>query len=288
MSHLVFVYGSLRRGEKYHHILSRARCVAEQAWTQGRLYDTGNGYPAMTVRDSSDYVYGELYRVDDQTLARIDELEGYTDGGRDNLYDRKTTTVLTDTGENEAVVYTAADRDLLKTPVPYGDWKYALMKQADEFLYFAYGSCMDDDRFRQQDVVHLFQDVEGRGVLHNYVLRFTHRSSSDGLGRADIVEEKGGMVEGKVYRISHDALRYLEWREGVSAGAYRPSFVNIRINGEKQLQNVFTFVVKDKQEEMAPPREYAEEIVRGASTVCSSRYVWKLKRELKERFGMDV
>ncbi len=290
MKKLVFVYGTLRKGEYYSHYLKGNKCVSEQAWVRGRLYDTGYHYPAMVLVDeegSSEFVYGELYEVDRKTLARLDELEGYRDGGTDNDYDRITTEVWTDRGKVEALVY-VADRgraDFLKSVIEGGDWKYEQMKKKPDYLYFAYGSCMDDERMKQKNVDQLFQDVVGKGILRNYSLRFTY-AASDGMGRADIVEEEGGYVEGKVYRISHEALKYLEWREGLKVNAYRPSFVNVELNGKRQ--NVFTVVVKNKQEEIAPPLVYATEIVRGAATVCSETYVEQVRRRLKVRFGVEV
>lgn len=291
MKKLVFVYGTLRKEEYYSHYLKGSRCVAEQARVRGRLYDTGNHYPAMVLvddADSSEFVYGELYEVDRKTLARLDELEGYRDGGTENDYDRITTEVWTDRGKVDALVY-VADRsraDFIKSVIESGDWKYEQMKKHREYLYFAYGSCMDNERMKQHNVDHLFQDVVGKGILRNYSLRFTYPAPSDGLGRADIVEEEGGYVEGKVYRISHEALKYLEWREGLKVNAYRPSFVDLELNGKRQ--NVFTVVVKHKQEEIAPPLEYAREIVRGAATVCSETYVEQVRRRLKVRFGVEV
>ncbi|WP_331713711.1 gamma-glutamylcyclotransferase family protein [Lentibacillus sp. JNUCC-1] len=92
-----------------------------------------------------------------------------------------------------------------------GDWKVHHLIKQPSFLYFAYGSCMDDARFKAQQADQFFTDVLGQGVLKGYTLRFT-RKQHDG-GRADIVEE-GGVVEGKVYRVTPEVLPYLYKREG--------------------------------------------------------------------------
>ncbi|WP_096200037.1 gamma-glutamylcyclotransferase family protein [Bacillus sp. FJAT-45350] len=60
----VFVYGTLRQQEANHRLLKEARCISRQCWTNGILYDTGNGYAAM-LPSPSQKVYGELYEVTD-------------------------------------------------------------------------------------------------------------------------------------------------------------------------------------------------------------------------------
>ena len=67
----VFVYGTLRKGEVNARLLKNAACKAEQCWTNGSLFDTDYGYPAMTQSPSS-RVYGELYSVTAEELERLD------------------------------------------------------------------------------------------------------------------------------------------------------------------------------------------------------------------------
>lgn len=295
--HVVFVYGTLRRHEANAHLLEKAEIVAEQAWVFGTLYDTGNGYPALVLKmpasDTGTKVYGELYRVTAQQLAALDELEGYREGRADNLYERVVATVHTDTGDYDAFLYVfPARRAEGLLPIRWGDWKcHRLLPDpslggswteddedgAPTWHYFAYGSCMDSERFETDGVAHWFQDVVGRGVLKGYELTFTHRSLSDGQGRADILET-GGVVEGKVYRIGRAALEYLYRREGVGGQVYRPTFVDVKVEGQ-MLQDVLTFVVVNKTEETPPPDEYAEELVRGAQTVVSPGYYqWLMEK----------
>ncbi len=72
---ILFVYGSLIQGESNHGLLSRARFIGE-ATTVKRytLYDLGS-FPAM-ARMGTGAVRGELYDVDNSTLASVDRLEG--------------------------------------------------------------------------------------------------------------------------------------------------------------------------------------------------------------------
>jgi cation transport regulator ChaC len=151
--------------------------------------------------------------------------------------------------------------------------KYHAFESEPELLYFAYGSCMDNDRFIKQGVDHLFQNVVGRGVLDGYSLSFP-KIREDG-GRADIVEGEG-TVEGKVYKIDQEALEYLFNREGVYTDLYRPIFVDITLNG-KRTKDVLTFTVIDKKENAAPPEVYATEILRGGKGTLSEEYLTKIK-----------
>ena len=236
--------------------------------------------PAAVKQSKSNRVYGELYSVTDSELARLDQLEGYREGGKNNLYERIQQTVYTDKGQFTAYMYVANQENLLKKKLPNDDWKEhnLLSDTGDSVLYFAYGSCMDHNRFIQDGVAQYFQNMIGVGVLPNYTLRFTRKSSYDGMGRADIVEE-GGCVEGKVYEIPVKALKeYLYAREGAPK-AYRATFVTIELNGKKV--QVLTFVVTNKKTEKAPPHWYEEEIIRGANGVLTADYLTKIQNHIK-------
>jgi gamma-glutamylcyclotransferase (GGCT)/AIG2-like uncharacterized protein YtfP/cation transport regulator ChaC len=288
---LVFVYGTLRMYEENDVLLKKSKLISRQCWTKGVLADTGLGYPAIIkeYEGESDesitdpYVYGELYKVSPDVLEKLDELEGYYDSGGNNLYDRIIQTVYSDIGTFKAYVYIWADQNVKEFPlIPLGDWKYKHLNQKEQILYFAYGSCMDAYRFKLCKVDDLFQDVIGRGLLLGYSFRFT-RKAHDG-GRADIVECKNslvGKVEGKVYRICHDALDYLHVREGVVNGIYRPTFVDLVVDNEIK-RDVLTFVVIDKQEETKPPQWYVEELLRGAKECGSDSYYKWLERYVND------
>ncbi|PTX60276.1 gamma-glutamylcyclotransferase (GGCT)/AIG2-like uncharacterized protein YtfP [Melghirimyces profundicolus] len=282
----VFVYGSLRRGEKYHSLMARVRPEAMQAWTEGELFDTGRGYPGLAKGRRR--VYGEVYRVNSRALARIDRLEGHREEASDipGEFRRIRRRVLTDRGPVEAYVYLFnGPRKGHMENVPYGDWKARHLDRRTEWLYFAYGSCMDDERIRSQGVGEEFLDVVGRGVLRGHAMRYT-LPYSDG-GRADVVEHPGSTVEGKVYRIGRKGLNYLFWREGVDSGVYRPAWVPVVIRGIT-VENVLTFIVIEKGKETPPPEHYAREILRGSEGTVSEVYHRRLRRYLKEKFKMTV
>lgn len=72
----VFVYGSLRRGERNHFFLDgQTRLGACQTDAAYALFDTGP-YPAA-VAGSSTALSGEVYAVDAACFAQLDVLEDY-------------------------------------------------------------------------------------------------------------------------------------------------------------------------------------------------------------------
>ncbi|MCD8510057.1 MAG: gamma-glutamylcyclotransferase [Bacillus sp. (in: Bacteria)] len=283
----VFVYGTLRQHESNSHLLQEAKCFAKQAWTKGRLYDTGFGFPAVANTHTSKRVYGEVYDVTAHQLERLDQLEGYNGSEASNHYERIVQTVHTDFGSVEAYVYVYLPHQVadLET-ISFGDWKCHRFFQEEKLYYFAYGSCMDDERFQLAGVKNKFTNVVGCGIADNYTLAYT-RQAADG-GRADMVEaNRGTTVEGKVYEIDQEALTYLFRREGVNANIYRPAFIEITIDGHLH-KNALTFLVIDKEEEVAPPVHYAAEILRGAAGFVSDHYYHKLQVDLLTKFKMKM
>ena len=77
--HLVFVYGSLRRGSANAMSLRfpDAKFIAD-ARVSGSLYDLG-AYPGLLLNESNSSVVGEVYEVDDELLRKLDEFEASSD-----------------------------------------------------------------------------------------------------------------------------------------------------------------------------------------------------------------
>ncbi|MBW4082054.1 gamma-glutamylcyclotransferase [Paenibacillus sp. S150] len=277
---LVFVYGTLRQGEQYHHLLGGSGLFSAQAQVKGRLEDTGLGYPVLIEGEGR--VAGELYEITEAVLKRLDELEDYygPDDER-NEYERIRAEASTDNGKVESwlYVYRHARRH---NAIPEGDWKLYRLKQAENLLYFAYGSCMDLQRIEQAGREGCFSGEEGRGVLEGFGVAFT-LPLADG-GRADLVE-RAGRAEGKLYRITRECLEnYLYAREGVEEGLYRPAVVRVQ-RGNGASEDAVVFVVADKKAETAPPAHYMQEILRGARPVVSAGYYAALEKRFRMEFG---
>jgi gamma-glutamylaminecyclotransferase len=112
MTH-IFVYGTLKRGCKNHHHLA-GHYVGEARTAAGyRLHALGD-YPGMVV-DVTDTigVTGEVWSVDDATLAHLDDFEGVDEG----LYRRERVTLLAPFASAEVHTYlyvrSIADRPAL-------------------------------------------------------------------------------------------------------------------------------------------------------------------------------
>ena len=122
MDYLLFVYGTLRKGEKNHYLIRKAECIEQNVYIYGSMYDTGAGYPAIRL-DASQKVCGELYRIDDEMLRIVDRLEGYRPERNENLYERIHIQVFGEDREYEALVYVAGTSlNGLTDCIQSGDW----------------------------------------------------------------------------------------------------------------------------------------------------------------------
>ena len=88
----VFVYGTLRKGYNNHYLLKTSRYLCDTT-TKGYKKDMG-GIPAVDIRQEG-IVEGEVYEIDDETLKKLDLLEGHP-----TFYERKEVTL-----ENGMVVW---------------------------------------------------------------------------------------------------------------------------------------------------------------------------------------
>lgn len=85
----VFVYGTLKEGFRNHYLLSELKGL-KNIFVKGTLYSIeGVDYPAFI--DGGDFdIQGEVYEVDQDTLSKLDELEGFFEMNHvSNLYERK-------------------------------------------------------------------------------------------------------------------------------------------------------------------------------------------------------
>ena len=95
--HFVFVYGTLLKGERNHHLMDDKDFLASGRIYGFRMFNLGT-YPGIEYGDGE--VLGELYIVSDETLAKLDMLEE-----EGTLYRRVITRVDIVHNEYEAFVY---------------------------------------------------------------------------------------------------------------------------------------------------------------------------------------
>lgn len=275
----IFVYGTLRKGESNHSYLKDAVIICDQAWIYGELFETGYGYPVLK-ESNKEQVYGEIYAVTDEQLGEINRLEGYQENANDNLYERITVDAHNEKGNIIKTLTYITGKSLASASqiIRFGDWKVYQYLKREDILYFAYGSCMDNERFKLANVDQYFTQIKGRGILNGYGLRFSI-STTDG-GKADIRKSPADAVEGVVYEIPDDAVEYLFEREGVYIKGYRPAIVSLRI--ENKETEVLSFVGVIKNDETPPTDRYATEIIRGATGILSDAYVSQLEQYMNK------
>lgn len=113
---LVFVYGTLLRGERNHGLLSGSSSLGRrQTAPEFTLYDLGS-YPGA-AEGGETAIKGELYQVDQHTLARLDRLEGHP-----RFYRRRTVTLAS--GEKVLMyLMTKSMRTVVRIPLASGSWR---------------------------------------------------------------------------------------------------------------------------------------------------------------------
>jgi gamma-glutamylcyclotransferase (GGCT)/AIG2-like uncharacterized protein YtfP len=74
MTHRVFVYGTLKRGHPNNPLLAGSEFLGEGV-TLPTYKMVATSFPAIMPDPSGKPVAGEVYAVDDATLARLDQLE---------------------------------------------------------------------------------------------------------------------------------------------------------------------------------------------------------------------
>ena len=115
--HLVFIYGSLRRGSERAMSITfpDARFIGD-ARVRGSLYDFGP-YPGLMLDGSNSTVTGEAYEVDDQLLEALDDFE------MSSNYHRKPVEISFAAETRTGWTYEPNPQCYpLVTPITSGDW----------------------------------------------------------------------------------------------------------------------------------------------------------------------
>lgn len=130
----IFVYGTLMSGFGNHKRYLEGRILnTERATVQGELFHLRYGFPALAQGPGR--VAGELIMVKDleSLLPELDELEDYFGPGKDNMYERVSLEVVTESGK-KITAYTyryARLKELVKIGIRVkgGDWREYLKNQ---------------------------------------------------------------------------------------------------------------------------------------------------------------
>ena len=164
----VIVYGTLKKGGKFHRYMEGAEYIEDVEVEGYRMYDTGFGYPAITKSDGHSF-YGELYKTSETILKTLDIVEGVRSG----LFKRKMVSwvdVLSKSLAEDAVVYVIGDTSSLSafktTPIDSGVW---VIDKDKEYLNFG----------------NILKDIKSK-VTQIYA--YTEGVNRD-LGKSDLIEQ---------------------------------------------------------------------------------------------------
>jgi len=114
MSAPLFVYGTLRRGERSHHLLADAAWIGAARTPPGYALAVMGWYPAL-VAGGDTAVTGELYRIPDALWAALDDYEGCP-----GLYRR--VPLLLDDGRAAQTYLLPAEAAVGRPRLAHGDW----------------------------------------------------------------------------------------------------------------------------------------------------------------------
>ena len=116
-THLVFVYGTLRRGgaRAMSVRFPNSKFIAD-AKVSGSLYDLG-AYPGLLLNESNSFVIGEVYEVDDEILNQLDDIEA------SSYYSRKQVEISVGAERRIGWTYEPNPESYsLQTSITSGDW----------------------------------------------------------------------------------------------------------------------------------------------------------------------
>lgn len=128
--------------------------------------------------------------------------------------------------------------------------------------YFAYGSNLDQDRFRER--VGEWSSAEA-AVLHDHALRFSGEVISEGGGGAIIEPRPGARVYGGVYAISHEqiaAMDEVEINSAMNAGQ-RGIRKTVRVDVGGVPRRAEVYMVPSPRLYRAPSARYLGHITKG-------------------------
>ncbi len=252
--HPVFVYGTLMRGQRAAQHLETATFSGPALLADHAMYDLGS-FPGIAPKQG-ETVLGELWFVDDATLARLDQYEG-----AGTLYRRETVRVTLHGEQTEANAYLYL-RETGGQPVRTR-WG---MQDSDPVWYACYGSNLSARRFACYILGGILPETgrEYAGCSDRTVWRedrvrvfpgrmyFGNESRQWQGGVSFFRPGRSGETLMRLYRITYGQLKEIRQQEGASDAWYG----RLVCLGYEDDVPVFTLTSEEPRPENAPGDAY--------------------------------
>ncbi|MCS7299276.1 MAG: gamma-glutamylcyclotransferase family protein [Spirochaetia bacterium] len=125
----VFVYGTLRKGLGNHYLLKEAKFIGF-AKTKERYTMYARTIPFVNKNIKTSQIIGEVYLVDDETLSKLDYLEGHP-----SWYYREMIDVILDKGQYDTIPENIHDySEELKAWIYFNDTEEGRIVTSGDYL----------------------------------------------------------------------------------------------------------------------------------------------------------
>ena len=266
---IVFVYGTLMQGKSNHNTyLSRSQFIGSAVVEGFELYDLGS-YPGV-VYSKAGRVKGELYKIDADTLRRVDALEG-----EGTLYKLKHTKAVLENGSSyNSYIYVYNLGVLGRTKVGFENQPWGSTRKNEYVWYASYGSNMLYERFllyiKGGHCAFNGKDYPGcrdkslpkdsKPITIPYKMYYGNRTSSWGAGGVSFLDlTSPGKALGRMYLVTMAQFEDISRREGNSSNWYN----EIMTLGEQEGIKILTVTNKLKRESCVPADSYIDVVKRG-------------------------
>jgi len=146
--------------------------------------------------------------------------------------------------------------------------------------YFAYGSNMNQDRMieRKMEFASLY-----KGILKDWKLVFNKKAyNKEGIGYANIVPSISSNVEGIIYKIEDEAIKYLDKAESYPKHYLKKDlFVELE-NGESLQCVAYIGNPLQIKEGLKPEKEYLGHLLKGQKLLSKGYFDFLMNIETKD------
>ena len=272
MQNLLFVYGTLRQNFGNHGFLKNAQFLGEGKTQDKFVMHCRGSIPFVSESQAISHIVGEVYEVDDNNLAAIDQLEGCypkrDDSGEfesSSWYIRKQVAIQFGGGNDAIYIWMYFNEQETQHPIiSTGDYKdrEAMLHRQDRVWYFAYGSNMNLQRMMNRSA---YFTQRKRGRLHGHRLVFNKISGTyPGHGVANVVAEWGYDVVGVLYEVDRPGIEALDEFEFVRQGHYIRTEMMVQLDDGTAV-NAYVYVAHPDMVEdgLTPHKKYFYHLKQG-------------------------